>query len=315
MLALIHSSSIWAEIFLSESGLTEAACKKLGVPWRSLSMPFKYKIPLWYFLMAFLKCLALYSSLPSFLKFRAVSSFSLMYLSLLISNFSRQQKFFKNSWKTPFILTSFNLTRNFGSLTSWMNSRNIYFLFCRIENKCQDYFFQDYFASTKMRATLCTNFHATSTIWPRRKKTKKCFKVSQCIHFYKRNEAKWVVTYSGLAINLQRTKKNPLFCPWERRRKHSYKWDYQSGRRSKNCVSLSPLLRSRPRQMGACAAAKKLRNQCVAHTVLPTTGGPLRCTMLEASFLIILGSRAGGIYCQNHSFAGHIALYWHALVR
>ena len=54
---------------------------------------------------------------------------------------------------------------------------------------------------------------------------------------------------------------------------------------------------------------KKLRNQCVAHTVLPTTGGPLRCTMLEASFLIILGSRAGGIYCQNHSFAGHIALY------
>ena len=176
--------------------------------------------------------------------------------------FQDNKSFFKNSWKTPFILTSFYLTRNFGFLTPWMNSvnsRNICFLFCRIENKYQDYFFQDYFASTKMRATLCTNFHATSTIWPRRKKTKKCFKVSQCIHFYRKKRGEMSCYLFRFSYESSKNKKNPLFCPWERRRKHSYKWDYQSGRRSKNCVSLSPLLRSRPRQMGACAAAKKVK--------------------------------------------------------
>ena len=96
----------------------------------------------------------------------------------------------------------------------------------------------------------------------------------KCIAFEKK-------TFAGLLFMFVLYEKNLYCLQGERRRKHSYKWDYQSGRRrrrSKNCVSLSPLLRSPSTNGGMSGGEKKVKkSMCGTYSSERRVGGSLRC--------------------------------------
>ena len=95
----------------------------------------------------------------------------------------------------------------------------------------------------------------------------------KCIGFEKK-------TFAGLLFMFVLYEKNLYCLQGERRRKHSYKWDYQSGRRrrSKNCVSLSPLLRSPSTNGGMSGGEKKVKkSMCGTYSSERRVGGSLRC--------------------------------------